>query len=229
MTRALHISSGWLLVTLSACAVVSGAESDTSAKGEWRQYSGTNASIKYSPLDQINRSNVMKLRVAWRHAQIGADFLAAHPGLRVPNSFRATPIMASGVLYATDAMGMVEAFDPETGRTLWRQKTTDSSENTGVAGAIRAVGYWKEGREARILTYQRKYLYALDPKTGQQLTDFGDGGRVDLSENGQYTWNAPPLIIKNLVVVGSPMVEQDSASRKEGTAGDVRAFDVRTR
>jgi quinoprotein glucose dehydrogenase len=212
-----------------AFATASGAGSDAPAKGEWRQYAGDNASTKYSPLDQINRSNVMKLRVAWRHPQVDAEFLAAHPNLRLSNNYRSTPIMARGVLYATNAAGLAEAFDPETGWILWRQKATgDLSGNPGLGGAIRAVAYWSEGPEARILTYQKQYLYALDPKTGEPLKDFGDGSKVDLSVNGQYLWNGPPLVINNLVVVGSSMPEQDSAIRMEGPAGEVRAFDVRT-
>ncbi len=228
MMRVFRAWFGRLLVIVSACAALSAA-SDPSAKEEWRQYSGDNGSTKYSPLDQINRSNVSKLRVAWRHSQIDAGFLAAHPKLRLSNNYRSTPIMAKGVLYATNAVGLVEAFDPETGRTLWRQKETgDFSGNPGLGGAIRAVAYWSQGPEARILTYLKQYLYALDPKTGEPLQDFGDGGKVDLSVNGQYLWNAPPLIINDIVVVGSSMPEQDSAARMEGPAGEVRAFDVRT-
>ena len=34
--------------------------------GEWREYSGDTGASKYSPLDQINRSNVAQLRVVWR-------------------------------------------------------------------------------------------------------------------------------------------------------------------
>ena len=229
MTRAFRFWFAALLVILSGCATLSGAGSDDSAKGEWRQYSGDNGSTKYSPLDQINRSNVMKLRVVWRHPQIDSEFLAAHPKLRLSNNYRSTPIMAKGVLYATNAVGLVEAFDPETGRTLWRQRATgDFSGNPGLGGAIRAVAYWSEGAEARILTYYKQSLYALDPKTGEMLKDFGDGGQVDLSVNGQYLWNAPPLVIKDLVVLGSSMPEQDSAAHMEGAAGEVRAFDVRT-
>ena len=171
----------------------------------------------------------MKLRVVWRRPQIEAEFLAANPKLRLSNNYRSTPIMAKGVLYATNAVGLAEAFDPETGRTLWRQKVEgDFSGNPGLGGAIRAVAYWNEGSEARILTYHKHYLYALDPKTGEMLKDFGDAGKVDLSVNGQYLWNAPPLVVKDLVVVGSSMPEQDSAARMEGAPGEVRAFDVRT-
>ena len=229
MMQTFRFRLGRLLVICSACAALLSAASDTPAKGEWRQYSGDNGSTKYSPLDQINRSNVMKLRVAWRHPQIDADFLAANPKLRLSNNYRSTPIMVNGVLYATNAVGLAEAFDPETGRTIWRQKVDgDFSGNPGLGGAIRAVAYWSEGTEARILTYHKQYLYALDPKTGAPFKDFGDEGKVDLSENGQYLWNAPPLVVGNLVVVGSSMPEQDSAMKKEGTAGTVRAFDVRT-
>jgi glucose dehydrogenase len=217
-----------MLIVL-ACAAVSGAGNDTPAKGEWRQYAGDNGSTKYSPLDQINRSNVMKLRVAWRRPQIDAEFAAAYPNLRLSNNYRSTPIMAGGVLYATNAVGIAEGFDPETGRTLWRQKVAgELSGNPGLGGAIRALAYWREGPDARILTYQKQYLYALDPKTGETFSSFGDGGKVDLSVNGQYLWNAPPLVIRDMVLIGSSMPEQDSAAKMEGPAGEVRAFDVRT-
>jgi quinoprotein glucose dehydrogenase len=37
-----------------------------SAAGEWRHYGGDAGGTKYSPLDQINASNVSKLQIAWR-------------------------------------------------------------------------------------------------------------------------------------------------------------------
>ena len=33
---------------------------------EWRYYGGDSATTKYSPLDQINRDSVNKLKIAWR-------------------------------------------------------------------------------------------------------------------------------------------------------------------
>jgi glucose dehydrogenase len=66
--------------------------------GQWRRYSADNGSTKYSPLDQINRSNVAQLKVAWRHPQAPPDIVAANPGLRLNNNYRATPIMVDGVL-----------------------------------------------------------------------------------------------------------------------------------
>ena len=42
------------------------------AKGEWPTYGGDLASMRYSPLDQINADNFNKLEVAWRFKTDGA-------------------------------------------------------------------------------------------------------------------------------------------------------------
>ena len=229
MTRQRCSWVGQLSLALLAYAALSGAPNDRPPKGEWWYYAGDLASTKYSPLEQINRANVSHLRVAWRRPQINPDLAAASPNLRLSNNYRSTPIMAGGVLYATNAVGLAEAFDPETGRTVWSQKPDgDLTGNPGLGGALRAVAYWKDGSDGRILTNHKQHLYALDAKTGDPIPSFGEGGRVDLSVNGQYTWNAPPLVVRDLVVMGSSMPEQDSAARKGGPAGEVRAFDVRT-
>ena len=72
--------------------------------------------------------------------QIAADFTKAYPTSRLSNNFRSTPLMINGVLFATNAVGIAEAFDPETGRTLWSQKIAgDLGGNPGLGGALRAV------------------------------------------------------------------------------------------
>ena len=213
---------------LVVCAALLGAAGE-SPRGEWRYYAGDNGSKKYSPLDQINPSNISKLRVAWRRPQIDPSVLAASPGLRLTNNYRSTPIMVDGVLYATNAVGIAEAFDPETGKTIWTQKIPgELTGNPGLGGAIRAVAYWGRGNDARIFSYQKQYLYALHPKTGEPVREFGDQGRIDLSIAGQFLWNAPPLVVKDVVVIGASMPDQDSATKKEGVPGEVRAFDART-
>ena len=227
------------LAAVAAVAVVltiaSGNESRAQGKpgtGEWRHYSGDNGAKKYAPFDQIDRTNVSRLRVAWRRPQVSAEFLAANPKLRLSNNYRSTPIMVGGVLYATNAVGLVEAFDPSTGRTIWTQPSSgEESGNPGLGGALRAVAFWGEGAEARVFSYHRQYLYALNPKTGVPITSFGANGRVDLaalSPSNQFLWNAPPLVVRDLVLVGQSMPDQDSASKAEGDVGEVRAFDVRT-
>lgn len=59
MTRTLYIAL--VLVALSLAA----AGGRGTENGEWRHYSGDLAATKYSALDQINKDNVGRLRVAW--------------------------------------------------------------------------------------------------------------------------------------------------------------------
>jgi glucose dehydrogenase len=220
------------LLVVAALALVAStlrADDRSLAAGEWRYYSGDNGARKYSPLDQINRDNVGQLRIAWRRPHLDASLTGGTPP-RLSNNFRSTPLMVNGVLYASNAVGLVEAFDPGTGKTLWVQKPGPE----GVIGTSnRGVAFWGEGAEARLITHRGQRLYALDPKTGAPITTFGKGGEVDLNEglgplSKGYMWNAVPLVVRDVIVMGSSMVDQDSATKVEGDPGNVRAFDVRT-
>jgi quinoprotein glucose dehydrogenase len=215
------------LFVISAFIIAPGiAEENT----EWRFYSGDNGATKYSPIDQINGSNVTRLRVAWRRPHVDPSLLSSGPATRLLNNFRSTPIMVDGVLYASNGVGLVEAFDPETGKTLWIQKpgrdALRGSSNRGVA-------YWKDDSDERLITFRNHSLYALHPKTGAPIAAFGVNGVVDLSadlgpRSGGYRWNGVPLIVRDVIVMGSTMTEQDSATKREGAPGDVRAYDVRS-
>ena len=76
---------------------------------EWPVYGATNAATKYSPLDQIDASNVATLEVAWEWTSPDATILAAHPDLQ-PGEFQATPIMVDGRLFTSTAMSQVAAI-----------------------------------------------------------------------------------------------------------------------
>jgi len=197
---------------------------------EWRQYSGDSGSTKYSPLAQITKDNITRLHIAWRRPQLDPALLEQNQKLRPASNFRSTPIMVGGVLYASNGIGLVEAFDPATGRTIWVQLVPESELSVGSAN--RGVAYWSQGADGRILTFRNQYLYALDARTGKPVEGFGTGGRVDLTAatgaSRPYSWNGTPLIVRDVVVLGSSMADQDSAARMTGTPGNVHAFDVRT-
>jgi quinoprotein glucose dehydrogenase len=213
---------------LAVAAITIRADDRALANGEWRYYSGDNGARKYSPLDQIGKDNVGQLRIAWRRPHLDASLGAAPP--RLSNNFRSTPLMIDGVMYASNAVGLVEAFDPATGKTLWVQKPGPE----GLVGTSnRGVAYWGSGLEARIITHRGQQLFALNPKTGEPIATFGKGGVVDLNEglgplSKGYLWNSAPLVARDVIVMGSAMVDQDSATKVEGEPGNVRAFDVRT-
>src|SRR5262245_32155479 len=61
---------------------------------EWRWYGGDAGGTKYSPLDQINASNVKQLQIVWR-------WKSENFGPRPDYNWQATPLMVGGVLYFT--------------------------------------------------------------------------------------------------------------------------------
>jgi quinoprotein glucose dehydrogenase len=102
--------------------------------GEWTRYGGDAGQTKYAPLDQINKSNVSQLRIAWRRPGIDASITANAKDLTYSNNFRVTPLMIQGVLYSPNAIGLVEAFHPGTGRTIWVQEPFADEPGGGLRG-----------------------------------------------------------------------------------------------
>src|SRR5215472_8018600 len=83
------------------------------ANGEWRFYGGDAGGTKYSPLDQINATNVKQLQVVWR-------WKSENFGPRPDFNWEVTPLMVGGVLYVTGgARRDAIAVDASTGETLW--------------------------------------------------------------------------------------------------------------
>jgi quinoprotein glucose dehydrogenase len=194
--------------------------------GEWRGYGGDSASRKYAALDQITRNNVTSLKIAWRRPAVDPQLAALDPGLQVPNNFRVTPLMVGGVLYSPNGIGLVEAFDPGTGRTLWVQEAPVGPQ--GLRGdSTRGLAYWRGRDDQRIFVQRGETLMALNAKSGRPYADFGRGGSINLRQGPEaYRWTGAPQVCRDVVIVGSSV--SDSPAVKEGTPGDVRAYDVRT-
>ena len=200
--------------------------------GEWHAYGGDRGSTKYVPLDQINRGNVTRLRIAWRRPAVDAQVMARDPDLKVLNNFRVTPLMVNGVLYSPNGVGLVEAFDPATGQTLWVQELSDGQALDG--DSTRGLGYWRDGDQQggqeRLFVQRGGQLYALDPKTGKMIRSFGQQGKADLNyardARGKHSWSGAPQVCRDVVIIGSSM--SDSYERREDHPGDVRAYDARS-
>lgn len=181
---------------------------------DWPGYGGGPLNDHYSPLTQINRSNVAQLSVAW-------SFDTSEQG-----GLQTSPIIVGGVLYGITPSQKVFALDAASGNLLWKF-------DSGIKGTQpdRGLAYWSDGKEARILVGVMNFLYALDAKSGKPIASFGDKGRVDLRENlGREPASAqsvdltsPGIVYKDLVIVGGRNPETLPAP-----PGYVRAFDVRT-
>ncbi|MBI2186851.1 MAG: PQQ-binding-like beta-propeller repeat protein [Acidobacteria bacterium] len=235
MRRTLRRAAVVLMVAASAAAVSAqqaGAPTARTVRGgvevEWRSYSADPGSTKYAAIDQINASNVGKLAIAWRRPAVDGSLRKLDPSLRFSNNFRATPLMIGGVLYSPNGVGLVEAFHPSTGRTIWVQQPAGGAADL-KGDSTRGLAYWRSGAEARLFVQRGESLMALDPKTGRLIAGFGAGGRVNLRYGTgpePFNWSGAPQVCRDIVIIGSSM--SDSPPNKEGTPGDVRGYDART-
>ena len=182
------------------------------ARHDWREYGG-HQGTRYSSLTQINRSNVRNLEIAWTYDTGETGGLQTHP------------LMVDGLVYANTPGHRVIALSAATGDLVWSFDPEVASR-----GPNRGVTYWSSGEEARIFASASNFLYALDARTGELKTDFGDGGRVDMrrglgrdDEPVTVGLTSPGAVYRDLLIVGSA-----TAERLPAAPGDIRAYDVRT-
>ena len=197
--------------------------------GEWQAYGGDTGSTKYTALDGINVENVADLEVVWRRPGLDKQYLDINPNQRYTTNWNAAPLIINGVGYVANGVGLVEAFHPGTGETIWVQEPPGGAE--GLPGAsTRGVAYWSEGDEQRLFVQRGTFLYALNPEDGKTFDDFGVDGRVDLQlfpvEFERFRWGGVPMVVRDVVVIGQAM--SDTFPNKEAFRGDVHAFDVKT-
>jgi quinoprotein glucose dehydrogenase len=222
----------WLSVVAAGMAFAgAAARAWLGARGEWHRPGGDAGFTRYSSLDQIRTDNVSRLAIAWRRPAVDQS-LAAGAKLSYSPDFRATPLMIDGVLYGSNGIGLVEAFHPGTGRTIWVQQPFPDEPNRGLTGvSTRGLGYWRDGGTRRLYVIRGEYLIALDPATGKPVPSFGRNGRVNLKVGlgpraTDYSSSSGPQVCRDVVIVGSQMTDRQQS--KEQPPGDVQAFDVRT-
>jgi quinoprotein glucose dehydrogenase len=205
---------------------------------EWPTADGVQGT-HHSTLDDITAANVRALRVAWTY-RTGerSDDGVAHAG----TAFEATPIMVGGTLYVSTPRSRVVALDPETGRERWTfDPAIDLSRRAQGMTTSRGVSTWLDPerkdddpcrRRIFVATYDAR-LFALDGRSGERCSDFGEAGQMDLGAGVEritgrredFKETAPPAVAGDLVVVGSSILDSRYA---DAPSGIVRAFDART-
>lgn len=190
-----------------------GKTQDRTENHDWPIYGGTSENNHFSPLAQINPKNVKRLRVAW-------TFDTEESG-----GLQTSPIVVDGVLYGLTPSERVFALNAATGKLLWRF-------DSGTRGTQpdRGLAYWADGDDHRIVVGIMNFVYAIDASTGKPIASFGKDGRIDLRENldrepaeQSIYVTSPPVIYKDMMIVGGREAETLPASY-----GDVRAYDVRS-
>ena len=196
---------------------------------EWPYYGGDSGGQKYSPLKQINASNVQKLKVAWTFK---TGEISDGSQMPVRSTFESTPLVDDGVLYVTTPFNRVVALDPETGQQKWAFDPKLDMTKPYNLYINRGGALWKEGTKKRFFygTLDAR-LFSIDIATGEPDPSFGKGGVIDLRQGVGDKFpkrgmgmTSPPAIYKNLVICGSLV----SDGEPQGPSGDVRAFDAAT-
>jgi quinoprotein glucose dehydrogenase len=204
---------------------------------EWLVNRGDAGSTSYSPLAVIDRTNVAKLRIVWRWK---SDNFGPAPEYY----FRATPLMANGVLYTTAGLRRdVVAIDAVTGETLWvyRMDEGERGELAPRPNSGRGLAFWRDPANpatGRVIVISPGYqMMALDALTGRPIADFGRQGVVDLRQeldqpadrvDNTIGSTSPPVIVKDVIVVGASFSGGGPLSKKAAVAGHIRGYDVRT-
>ena len=223
------------LLLVSISLIIQIAEGQTIEEGAWHYFGGDNKFNRYSPLDQINANNVDQLRIVWRKDATAAWLQDDYDGLGSTKNLRSTPLLIDGVLYAQNIFGLVEAFDPATGETIWTQEPYQQTLLEAAGISSRGIAHWQRGIDQRLMTVRGSYLYALNPQTGETFPDFGreEPGRVNLAYSAEnannFALTTSPLVIGNTAVIGGFLNGAgDGGNRKEAAPENIRGFDVRT-
>ena len=230
-----------------ACAVLSCSSSGVGrppvrgprVTSEWPAYGANPGGSRYAPLTQISPENVAALEEAWTYHT--GDVSDGTGDIPTVTAFEATPILANGRLVFCTPFNRVIALDPLTGAEEWvfdpgidlQGRYENQLVCRGVsAWADRGTAEGAPCRERIFTATNDARLFAIDARTGERCRDFGSSGEVDLNPaageqwwKGEYQVTSPPAIIRDLVVVGSAIADNQ---RLDAPSGVVRAFDARS-
>lgn len=109
----------------------------------------------------------------------------------------------------------------------------DGQPPTGTGFVHRGVAAWRDRGKLRIFLNSRSRLFCIDAATGSLVASFGTNGSISLIDGlrwkvdpKQYTNTSPPVIYKDLVIVGNGV--GDRLAYRQDPPGDVQAFDAKT-
>jgi alcohol dehydrogenase (cytochrome c) len=171
--------------------------------GDWMSYRRTHDVQGFSPLDEINRANVDELRLVWSYS--------------VESSTRwvPTPVVANGIMYISEGLGRVTAFDATTGDVRWEHVREYPDDIRASQAYNKHRGVTLYGNNVYWGTAD-SYLVALDARTGVQIWESRTG---DYHVDGGHSH--PPLIADGKVFMGR-------TGGDTGVRGKFGAYDAET-
>ena len=172
-----------LLLALAAGPQAGRAQAGSADPKSWLTYSGNDAGWRYSPLEQINKSNIRELAPKW-------VFQTGDLG-----KFETTPLVENGVMYGTAQNGKAFALDARTGKAIWRYNPSMPGDVRACCGNVNR-GFAIHGDRLFMATLDA-HVIALDKRTGNVLWDTT---AVDYKLG--YSFTMAPLVVKDKIIVG---------------------------
>jgi len=173
----------------------------------WLSYSGNYSGHRYSPLSQINRTNVKYLQLKWSYHPLYSK------NSNSQNKMENTPLVVDGIMYTGTALEAV-ALDALTGRQYW--KLSRPLDPKAYYNAYEVNKGMAISGDTLFWATVDCHLLAIDVKTGKiiwdkLLADFKKG----------YQYNVAPLVIREMVLLGP-------ATNEAGANCWVAAYDIKT-
>lgn len=219
------------------------------ARGDWPGYAGDLTGTRYSPLTEINTSNVAGLELAWTYgvarggggrggaaggrgrgrgaapgAARGGDAAPPADTVAADPAGTVTPLGVSPQVtpIAVDGVMYVSAGSNVVAINAGTGTEIWRSSVEGGNPSTRGVSWWAGNAEhsARLIFVSGSRLMAIDAATGEPAAGFGDNGAVEMT----VPWNGVPAVFHDIVLVGAYNVELSQG----GLPGDTRAFDAVT-
>ncbi|QJR82909.1 membrane-bound PQQ-dependent dehydrogenase, glucose/quinate/shikimate family [Alteromonas pelagimontana] len=207
---------------------------DSPSEEDWPTYGRDNAATRYSPLTQINLSNVENLEKAWVYRT--GDTPEERWGAET------TPLKVGNKLYLCTAMNDMMAVNAKSGELIWRYRANLDKKDIPYTAACRGVAYYQvpesQQSDGSALCQTRIIegtldgrIIAVDANTGEACPDFGNQGQVDIKENmgvtpdGYVAITGAPNIVNGVIITGHQVLDGQARMVPSGV---IKGFDAVT-
>ncbi len=173
-------------------------------QGNWLSYGRNYQEDRYSKLDQITKSNVDQLNLAWAKE------------LNVSKGLQATPLVVDGVMFFSGPFNQVWAMDARTGEQIWYldpQFDHDKNINLCCGFTNRGLAMYKGNLFMGMLDGR---LISIDAADGSINWDI-----MTVPKGERYSITGAPRIVDGKVIIGNGGAEL-------GARGYVTAYDTET-
>ena len=174
---------------------------------DWLSNGGDLYNRNFSPLTQINTTNVDQLGPVWRTHLEGSGVGAKYSG-------EAQPLIYEGVMYIITGADDVFALSIETGVLLWSNQANLTEEISTVCcgWTSRGVGF---GEDKIFVGQLDGILKALDKDSGEEIWSI----QAEAWEEG-YTITSAPLYFNGMVISGFAGAEFAARGRVKAYSAD---------